>query len=91
MKECQKLLKKSPWSHPYAITTVSVAGVMNQAGGTTREVAALQMAISLYIHNYQACLIKIYFGPHVLFQCTISHVLSKVIIQPASQTKYSLR
>jgi len=37
MKECQKLLKKSPWSHPYAITTVSVAGVMNQAGGTTSD------------------------------------------------------
>lgn len=36
-KQCQKLLEDSPWSHPYAITTVNVPGVMNQAGGTTRS------------------------------------------------------
>jgi hypothetical protein len=35
-KQCEKLLQDSPWSHPYAITAVTVPGVMNQAGGTTR-------------------------------------------------------
>ncbi len=35
-KQCEKLLQKSPWSHPYAITAVTIPGVMNPAGGTTR-------------------------------------------------------
>ena len=35
-KECEKLLKKSPWSHPYAITGVTIPGMMDQkTGGTT--------------------------------------------------------
>jgi hypothetical protein len=32
-KECGKLLKKSPWSHPYAITGVNIPGMMRPGGG----------------------------------------------------------
>jgi hypothetical protein len=35
-KDCEKLLKKSPWARPYAISRVTVQGVMNTSGGTTR-------------------------------------------------------
>ena len=34
-KDCDKLLEKSPWSHPYAITGVSIPGMMKQGGGAT--------------------------------------------------------
>mgnify|MGYP001828904734 FL=1 len=36
-KQCEKLLQDSPWSHPYAITTVNIPGVMKQGGGTTPD------------------------------------------------------
>lgn len=34
-KECEKLLEKSPWSYPYAISRVTVPGHMTPSGGTT--------------------------------------------------------
>ncbi len=35
-KECEKLLEKSPWSHPYSITGVNIPGMMNyNIGGAT--------------------------------------------------------
>lgn len=35
-KDCEKLLKKSPWARPYALSRVTVRGVANSSGGTTR-------------------------------------------------------
>jgi hypothetical protein len=34
-KQCEKLLQDSPWSHPYAVTSVTIPGVQRQGGGTT--------------------------------------------------------
>ena len=57
-KDCEKLLKKSPWTRPYAISRITVQGVMNSSGGTTRTrsfgdgdlgVATGDSEVSLYL------------------------------------------